>query len=266
MGLRSGSSLHRSALFAVVSRREVTWCAIVVGLACLLVPRPAWAMHLSDGVLPGSWCVVWTVAALPFVVVALRRFEKRRAEDDSALPLAAMVGAAVFALSCMPVPVPLVGTCSHPCGTGLAAVLVGPSLAVLLAFVALVLQALFLAHGGVTTLGANVISMGVAGAFAGYAAFRGARRAGAGVWGAGFLAGLASDWATYGTTALVMALALHGDRSFVGVWGAVSAAFAPTQIPIGIFEGVIAGGALSFIAGRRPDLLARLGILPAEAA
>jgi len=77
----------------------------------------------------------------------------------------------------LPVPIPIVGSCSHPCGTGLAAILVGPRLTVLITTVALLIQALFLAHGGLTTLGADVMSMGIVGGYAGFAIFRVARQA-----------------------------------------------------------------------------------------
>src|SRR5882672_11110700 len=120
---RPGADLARSAQTFVVCR-VLGW---VVPVALLLVPRDASAMHLADGVLPARWCLVWTLAALPFVAVALRRFERGRRRDPFSPPLAAMVGAAVFALSCMPIPVPTARTCSHPCGTRLAAILLGPS-------------------------------------------------------------------------------------------------------------------------------------------
>jgi cobalt/nickel transport system permease protein len=242
--------VHRARLPALA------WPFVLVGL--VVTPRDAAAMHLADGVLPASWCVVWALVALPFVFFAWQRFDRQRRRDPRSMPLAAMVGATVFALSCMPIPVPFVGTCSHPCGTGLAAVLLGPLMAVLLTIVALALQALFLAHGGVTTFGADVVSMGVVGGFAGYAAFRAARAAGLGLWGAGFLAGLLSDWATYLTTAGELSLGLHGDRSLGGLFLAVVAAFVPTQLPLGILEGFLTGGALAFVAERRPELLARL--------
>jgi cobalt/nickel transport system permease protein len=171
-----------------------------------------------------------------------------------------MLGAAVFAISCMPVPVPTAGTCSHPCGTGLAAIFVGPSRAVLLTLVALVLQALFLAHGGITTLGADVVSMGIAGSFAGYGVFRLARRAGGSLGASAFAAGLLSDWATYAITSLELALGLHGDRPMGPLFLAILAAFVPTQLPLGILEGVMTAGAVRFLARRRPDLLARLGL------
>lgn len=238
----------------------------VLLVALLILPRDAAAMHLADGVLPASWCGVWTAIALPFVAIGFRRFERWRRSDPMSVPLAAMVGAVVFALSCMPIPVPFVGTCSHPCGTGLAAILLGPSMAILLAAIALVVQALFLAHGGVTTFGADVMSMGVVGSIAGYAVFRTARNLGVGLWTSGFLAGLASDWGTYLMTAAMLALGLHGRRSLLSLFATVVAAFVPTQLPLGVLEGVLTGGAIVFVVRRRPDLVARLRVTSLETA
>jgi cobalt/nickel transport system permease protein len=233
---------------------------IAVSIALVSAPNAVHAMHLSDGVLPGSWCAIWSAVAFPFVAIALRRFQTQRKSDPISAPLAAMAGAAVFALSCMPIPVPIAGTCSHPCGTGLAAVLLGPFPAVLITVVALAIQALFLAHGGITTFGADVLSMGIAGSFTGYAAFRLGRGAGLSLWASAFLAGVLSDWATYATTALEIALGLHGDRSALSLFFSVGAAFLPTQLPLGILEGFLTGGALAFVHERRPDLLASLGL------
>jgi cobalt/nickel transport system permease protein len=248
-----------TASAAVTSRPDPALFLSVLG-ALLSIPGAAYAMHLTDGVLPGRWCAVWAAIALPFVVLAIRRFQARRRGDPISAPLAAMAGAAVFALSCMPIPVPFAGTCSHPCGTGLAAVLLGPFAAVLISVVALAIQALFLAHGGITTFGADVLSMGVAGSFSGYFAFRIARGAGASLWGAAFLAGVLSDWATYATTAAEIAFGLHGDRSVLSLFLTVIAAFVPTQLPLGMLEGFLTAGALAFVHERRPDLLSSLGI------
>jgi cobalt/nickel transport system permease protein len=244
------------------------FCAIAIIAGSSLLASPAQAMHLADGVLPLRWCAVWGALALPFVAVALRKWERERAAGLGNTPLVAMLGAAVFAISCMPVPVPTAGTCSHPCGTGLAAIFVGPSRAVLLTVVALVLQALFLAHGGITTLGADVMSMGIAGAFAGYGVFHLARRAGASLGVAAFAAGVLSDWATYSVTSLELALGLHGDRPIVPLFLTIGAAFIPTQLPLGLLEGAMTAGAVRFLARRRPDLLARIGLLkpPSNAA
>ncbi|HSR12596.1 MAG TPA: energy-coupling factor ABC transporter permease, partial [Thermodesulfobacteriota bacterium] len=174
----------------------------------------------------------------------------------SVKPLVGLVGAAVFIISCMPIPIPTAGTSSHPCGTGLAAILIGPGLTVLVASIALTLQALFLAHGGLTTLGADIFSMGVVGALAGFWVFRIARACGAPSYAAAFLAGMLSDWATYATTAFQLAAALHGPGGFGSFFGAVLVAFVPTQIPLGVLEGFLCVGAYRFIFTRRPELLA----------
>lgn len=232
--------------------------AFVCASVALLAPREAAAMHLADGILPARWCLLWTLLALPFVFWAWRQFDARRLRDGRHAPLVAMVGAAVFAVSCMPVPIPIIGSCSHPCGTGLAAILVGPQLTVLITAVALLIQALFLAHGGLTTLGADVLSMGVVGGYAGFAIFRVMRGAGFGVVAAAFFAGVGSDWATYATTAFELTVGLHGLRSFGVVFGGLCLAFAPTQLPLGLLEGAVTAGALSFVRRRRASLFAQL--------
>jgi cobalt/nickel transport system permease protein len=252
--------LQRSA------RPEAAPAAALTLLVTLLAPAQAHAMHLAEGILPLGWAALWAGLALPFVAVALALYRRRAHTDPFYRPFVAMVAAAVFLISCMPIPVPTAGTCSHPCGTGLGAILIGPWMTVLVTLVALLLQALFLAHGGLTTLGADVLSMGVAGAFVGYGVFHLMRRMGASLWLAAFAAGLLSDWATYAVTALELATALHGARPFSELFTTVVLAFVPTQLPLGILEGVLTAGALSFLYRRRKDILERLEVLPARLA
>ena len=176
------------------------------------------------------------------------RCDRRRAEDPRYMTMVAMVGAAIFVISCMPVPIPWIGTCSHPCGTGLGALLIGPGPTVVVASIALLFQALFLAHGGLTTLGANIVSMGVVGAFTAYGVFhllRAAPRARV----CGGLAGRACspigpptprprwNWPR----------ALHGDGSMWAMFAAVMVAFVPTQLPLGIAEGFVTAVAYRFV-------------------
>lgn len=230
-------------------------CAAAVGAALLLRPARAFAMHLAEGILPPGWAAAWWLAAIPVLAAASARLARRAEASPLYKPFVAMIAATVFVLSCMPIPVPVVGTCSHPCGTGLAAVLLGPAMAVVVAFVALLLQALLLAHGGLSTLGADLWSMGIVGGFAGWLAWRALLRCGASRPAAAFAAGVASDWATYATTALQIGLGLHGDRTVGQVFRAVLIAFVPTQLPIGLFEGALSACAVAFLIRRRPALL-----------
>lgn len=219
-------------------------------------PRPAMAMHVADGILPLGWSLGWAAVAAPFVVWGLFSLRAVRRSDPRASTLIALVGSAVFVISCMPIPVPFAGTCSHPCGTGLAAVLIGPGPTVIVAAIALAFQAFFLTHGGLTTLGANLVSMGIVGALAATLVFRGAVRLRVPIVMAAFLAGAVSDWATYATTSLQLASALADHGSFAALFGTIAVAFLPTQLPLGVLEGLMTVFAYRFIRSHRPELLA----------
>lgn len=216
---------------------------------------PAWAMHIAEGILPPVWAGTWFAVAAPFVWLGLREVRRRSGAAPHFKVLTGLVGAAVFVISCMPVPVPFTGTCSHPCGTGLAAVIVGPAVTTVIASIALLLQALFLAHGGLTTLGANIVTMGVVGAYAGWLIFTALRRVGFGMVVAAGAAGLVSDWATYAMTSGVLAAALHGGTSFAALFSAIAVAFLPTQVPLGVLEAVVSGAAMNFLLVRRPEFV-----------
>ena len=230
----------------------------------LLAATPAHAMHISEGILPLPWAALWFAVAVPFVALGVRRLNTLAKDDLSFKPLVGLMAAVVFIISCMPVPVPTAGTCSHPCGTGMAAILVGPFVSTLVAAVALLLQALFLAHGGLSTWGANIVSMGVVGSFTGYLSFRGLRAIGAPLAVAGFFAGLLADWGTYLATSVELASGIRGDAPFLPLLGKVVIAFIPTQLPLGILEGAMTAGMVVLLYRKRPDLLISMGIIKAE--
>lgn len=227
----------------------------------LLAANPAFAMHISEGILPFSWAVLWYLALIPFLVLGIRRLNAVAREDLSMKPLVGLLAAVVFIISCMPIPVPTAGTCSHPCGTGVAAILVGPLVSVLIAAVSLLIQALFLAHGGLSTLGANTFSMGVVGSLAGWLAFRAARRMGGSLALSGFLAGLLADWGTYAATSLILSLGIRGDAPLWPLFAKVVLAFLPTQLPLGVLEGVLSAGMVTLLYRKRPDLLLRMRVI-----
>lgn len=221
----------------------------------LLLPSTAQAMHISEGILPPAWIAIWYLIAAPFVWWGLRDIKKKSLEDPKFKILTAMVGSAIFIISCMPIPVPTAGTCSHPCGTGLGAIIIGPGPTIVVASISLLLQALFLAHGGITTLGADIVSMGIGGALSGYFIFLLLRRFKINYFICAFAAGIIADWVTYTITAGVLAAGLQGDGSFMHMFAAIVIAFVPTQLPLGILEGFLTAGAYRFIKTRRPQLL-----------
>ncbi|MBT0663908.1 energy-coupling factor ABC transporter permease [Geobacter pelophilus] len=233
-------------------------------LLFVLYAAPAHAMHISEGILPLGWAAGWFVVAAPFVVLGLRRLNSLSRDDLSLKPLVGLLAAVVFIISCMPIPVPTAGTCSHPCGTAISAVLLGPLVSVLISTVALLIQALVMAHGGLSTLGADIVSMGVVGSFVGYGAFRGLRSMGAGLGLAGFCAGLLTDWATYLTTSLELATGIRGSDPLFPLFSKIALAFVPTQLPLGILEGAMTAGMVLLLHKKRPDLLVKMKVLKVE--
>lgn len=246
--------------------RGATAPFVVIPIATVAIaaaPSPALAMHLAEGTLPAGWSMAWWGVTAVGLTLALAWLRVRTTRDRIAAPLTGTLAALIFVLSSLPIPVPVAGSTGHACGTGLAAALVGPWLTFLASFVSLLLQALVEGHGGVTTLGANAVSMGLAGAIAGWTAFRLLRRWGAGLPAAAAAAGLLADVATYAVTTLQLALAHRGEHALGAAVAGIGTAFLPVQLPIAILEAAFAAGAMRLLSARRPDLLLRLGVTEA---
>lgn len=236
---------------------------ITIFIFILLLARDkcAFAMHISEGILPFKWALLWYAAALPFIIKGIFDIKRKAKTSPAFKSLLGLMGALVFIISCMPIPVPTAGTCSHPCGTGISAILLGPVISVFITSIVLFLQAMFLAHGGITTWGADIVSMGIAGSFAGYLAFRILRRFNLSLFISGFAAGLLADWATYTATSFELAAGLSGGEPIFPLFMTILAAFIPTQIPLGILEGFMTGGIMVFVYRRRPDILEALNVI-----
>ena len=222
-------------------------------------------MHIMEGFLPPLWAAFWFALALPVVAYGVHRVRRLVAEDRQLLPLLAVSGAFIFVLSSLKLP-SVTGSSSHPTGTGAGAVLFGPSVTSVLATIVLVYQALFLAHGGFSTLGANVFSMGIAGPAVGYGVYRCCRGAGIGACPAVFATAVAADLATYLVTSAQLALAFPATTggvltSFVTFGGI----FALTQVPLAVVEGLVITLVFRYIIALRGDVLERLDGLRREA-
>lgn len=211
-------------------------------------------VHIMEGYLPAAHCVGWFVASAPFVAFGAARLRRIAIERPRAKMTLAAVGAFTFVLSALKMP-SVTGSCSHPTGTGLGAVVFGPAIMAPLGTVVLLFQALLLAHGGLTTLGANVFSMAVAGPYVGWAVWTGARRLGASITLAVFLAAVIGDWATYATTALQLAAAYPDPASgHLGSLLKFGGIFAVTQIPLAVVEGLLTVVVMNALSGRAGEV------------
>ncbi len=208
-------------------------------LAATLAAQDAYAMHIMEGFLPPGWSLAWWLVTLPFLVYGFLSLRKIVEKNPRLKLLLAMAGAFVFVLSALKIP-SITGSCSHPTGTGLGAILFGPSVMSVLGAIVLLFQSLLLAHGGLTTLGANAFSMAVAGPFVAYGVYRLVTGVNGNRTLAVFLAAALGDLMSYIVTALQLALAFPADPGgmaaslvkFLGV-------FALTQVPLAISEGIL---------------------------
>jgi cobalt/nickel transport system permease protein len=248
-----------------IQNLKILVTSLLITASCLLLTAPkAHAMHISEGILPFHWAALWSIIAAPLVAYGLYRLKKLSAVDWSFKSLVGLMAAVVFIISCMPVPVPSAGTCSHPCGTAISGILVGPAISILVAAVALLIQALFLAHGGLTTWGANILSMGVMGSFVGFLTFKIFRTIKTNIAVSGFMAGLFADWATYFTTSVELASGIRGNSPLMPLFWKILIAFIPTQLPLGILEGAMTAGMVVLLYKKRPDLLVKMRVLKPE--
>ncbi|GGG78517.1 energy-coupling factor ABC transporter permease [Corynebacterium pelargi] len=219
-------------------------------------------MHIAEGFLPVSHCVAWGAASAPFVLYGAKAVKTQLKEQPGTGMLLGAAGAFTFVLSALKMP-SFTGSSSHPTGTGLGAVLFKPPVMALLGSIVLLFQALLLAHGGITTLGANIFSMAIVGPWIGYGAWKLCRGWGVSAEVGVFFAALFADLSTYVVTATQLAAA-HHDAGFFNAWITFLSLYAPTQLPIAAAEAIVTVlifRALATIA--RSDML-RLGVIDAE--
>lgn len=196
-------------------------------------------MHIMEGFLPVEHALGWTVASAPFVAYGLLAVRKRIRENPEQRMLLGVAAAFSFVLSALKLP-SLTGSCSHPTGTGLGAILFGPAAMAPIGLVVLLFQALLLAHGGLTTLGANLFAMAIVGPFAAAAVFRLARASRLPLAASVFLAASLGDLLTYVTTSIQLAWAFPDPLGgFVASLVKFAGVFAITQIPLAISEGLL---------------------------
>ena len=247
--------------FTQLERRVLAVSCAVPLTAALCVP--AGAMHIMEGFLPQTHAIVWGVVCLPFLVWSFIAIRKIVAEHRKAILLLAMMGAYAFVLSALKMP-SVTGSSSHPTGTGLGAVLFGPAPMALLGLLVLLFQAILLAHGGLTTLGANTFSMAIAGPFVSFGVYKLCRKLKVNrLVSVGLACGL-GDLFTYCVTSAQLALAHPGQAGVMASMAEFLGIFALTQIPLAIVEGILSAIVVMMLESFAKPELREIGYLTKE--
>lgn len=219
-------------------QKKLTAAVGILSLGFGVVPTVN-AMHIMEGYLPAAYCIGWGVICLPFLLAGFFSINKKLKENRRAMTLLAMSGAFIFVISSLKIP-SVTGSCSHMTGTGLGAILFGPAAVGILGIIVLIFQAVLLAHGGITTLGANTFSMAVAGPLVSFGLFKLCKKLKVNRRVSIFLAAAFGDLFTYCVTSIQLALAYPSEQGGVAA-SAVKflGVFAPTQIPLAVVEGLL---------------------------
>jgi cobalt/nickel transport system permease protein len=209
------------------------------------------AVHVPDGFLDAPTSVATAAVAATGVAVALRG--ARRELDDRTAPMAGLVATFVFAGQMLNFPVGA-GTSGHLIGGAMAAVLVGPWTAILCLTVVLLVQALFMADGGITAIGTNITLMALVGVVVGWLVFRLVQRLLPNRLSMVAPAAAVGAYVSVPTAALVFTgLFAVGGTTPVDT-GAVLAAMVGWHLVIGLGEAAITGLVVASVVGVRPDL------------
>jgi cobalt/nickel transport system permease protein len=206
-------------------------------------------VHIPDGFLTNRIAVSLDVVSGIGVLYAARRAKVDL--SGRMVPIMGVLAAFVFAAQMLNFPV-LGGTSGHLIGGALLAVLLGPMTGFLTMATVVIAQALFLQDGGLVALGANVFNISAITCFSGYALFKllgGGTTGGKRMLFAGFIAG----WGSLMVSAACCALQM-------GLSGAIPLRIGLTTMlgyhaVVGIIEGMLTAGVMSFLLKVRPDLM-----------
>jgi cobalt/nickel transport system permease protein len=221
-------------------------------------------MHIMEGFLPWQWCIVWWIIALPFLIMGLLELRAMMRKDREYLPLLGVCGAFIFILSALKLP-SVTGSCSHPTGTGLSTMCFGVFITSIIGAIVLLFQSLLLAHGGLSVLGANIVSMAIVGPLAGYAVYRLLKNTSLNIYVTVFIVAAVADLVTYIVTSLELALAYPAQVGGVATsFAAFFTIFAITQIPLAIVEGCVLALVFKYVIELKPDMVVKLNVFSEE--
>ena len=204
-------------------------------------------MHIPDAFIPLPQAAIYWIIAIIFLGLAIKWARSELNEDK--IPLIAVLAAGIFALQSFNLPVSM-GTSGHLVGGALAAIVLGsPFAAVFILTLVLIIQGFIFGDGGITTMGVNILNMGVIGGFVGYYSFQAIIR----IIKNTYLSAAVAAWLACFIPALACAVEMAIAGTFPLVPGLV--AMGLYHAIIGVIEGIVTAVVIYLLAMARPDLI-----------
>jgi cobalt/nickel transport system permease protein len=209
-------------------------------------------LHAPDGFFSLPVAAVGWVISVAIIGFAVRKTGKDL--NERLIPMMGIMAAFVFAAQMINFPVPG-GTSGHLVGGALAAVILGPWAAILVMTAVVSVQALLFQDGGLVALGINLLNMAIISSLLGYGIWWVFKRFGTSMKPLMF-GGFAAGWVSIviASVAVAVQLSISGTSPLI----LALPALAGVHALIGIGEGLITVGALSFIRAARPNMLPTL--------
>jgi cobalt/nickel transport system permease protein len=218
-------------------------------------------MHIPDGFIPLWQCPIYWTIAIIFLIFALRWGREKL--NEKSIPLMAVLAACIFIIMTINIPI-MFGSSGHVVGAAMVAIIfMSPWAAVIVIALVLMIQGIFFGDGGLTTMGANLINMGICGGFVGYYSWKILYRPKMGsdgvLKGTGILG--KRKWWSIGIASW-LAIFLSACLASVELWlagmfplGIGLLYMGGLHAMIGIFEAMITVIVISSLEKIRPDLL-----------
>lgn len=202
-------------------------------------------MHIPDGLVPFEQAVVYLALSLVIVAISFY-YTSKKTDMEKRLVLSGVLTAVTIVATTVVIPSPM-GIPMHFFVIPLVVLILGPFNAVLVSFLALLVQALGIGEGGITTLGINVLDMGIILSFVVY--FVHNLFSGVNERFAIFLSTVVGILAATALQLLVLVLANTTSLEVLLI------SLLPYYLMIGIIEGIINVIILEFISRTNSDIL-----------
>jgi len=205
-------------------------------------------LHISDGILSLKWCAFWYAVCIPFWYLGIREIRKKSEKNPKYKPMLALMGAAVFIISVWHIPVPVTGSCSHPVGTPMAAIIVGSFATVVITSIALFFQR-FLDMEVSQLLELTLFPWELWALLLDTLLTFCLEKAKVPLWLSAGSAEFVGDMVTYLTSSFELAVGLHANN-VLHYWWLYFMGYGPTQIPLAIGEFIFTAAVVQYIAER----------------
>jgi len=202
-------------------------------------------MHIPN-IIPLWQCAIYLI--IFFIALFFSQRWAKKNLDERSVPLMAVLAAGIFVIMTLNIPLPL-GISGHVVGAAMIAIIFGAvEPAIIIFALVLLAEALAMGDGGITTIGANLLNMGIIGSFVGLYGFKALRKP------LGKVPAIAlASWGAIVLSAIAAAIELWFAGVFPLRLGIISMGGYHTII--GVIEAIISVVVILALENVRPDLL-----------